>query len=103
MDKEPLSKLLLQLNGASTIFQKEELKAQLIEFINQLLLNDFNYLIQILYRVDVDEEKLKGALQQNPGIDAAVLIADLLMERQAVKLNIKQFKRDTGIPENEKW
>jgi hypothetical protein len=37
----------------------------LIRFIDDLIRNDFNRLLRILYRVDVSEEKLKLKLEQN--------------------------------------
>jgi hypothetical protein len=70
-----------------------ELKSQLISFINELINNDFNALIQLLYRVDVNEKKLKDILKQHQDIDASVLIADLIVERQLQKIaSKKQFK-----------
>ncbi len=70
-----------------------ELKSQLISFINELINNDFNALIQLLYRVDVNEKKLKGILKQHQDVDASVLIADLIVERQLQKIaSKKQFK-----------
>lgn len=104
MKQESIDELLIMLNDHTIAFQKQEMKMQLIDFINHLLLNDFNRLVQILYRIDVDEQKLKSLLQQNPQTDAAVLIADLLIQRQEEKLKSKQeFKEDTNISENEKW
>ena len=99
----PLSFKKFQLSFGHAL-QKQEMKIQLIDFINHLLLNDFNRLVQILYRIDVDEQKLKSLLQQNPQADTAVLIADLLIQRQEEKLKAKQeFKEDTNISESEKW
>lgn len=104
MNQKAIDALLIKLNDQTIVFQKEELKMQLVDYINHLLLHDFKRLLQILYTIDVDEQKLKKCLQQNPKTDAAVLIADLLIQRQEEKLKSKQeFKQDTNIPENEKW
>jgi hypothetical protein len=51
--------------------------------INELIKNDFSRLVQILYRIDVSEEKLKYILQLNPNEDAAKLIAAVIIERLA--------------------
>lgn len=68
------------------------------------MLHDFNKLVQILYRVDVDEKKLKVLLQENKETDAAVIIADLLLQRQEEKIKTKQeFKPSDDIPDEEKW
>lgn len=95
---------LLNLNLQLTALQKAEMKEHLIVYINHLLIHDFNSLVQILYRVDVSEKKLKELLQQNPQTDAAVIIADLLIERQEQKIKTREsFRQDNDIPGEEKW
>ena len=92
----------LGLNSSST--KKEELKRQLVDCINYLLVNDFARLVHTLYRVDVNEKKLKQLLKDQPGTDAAVLIADLLLQRQEEKRKTKSsFPHNNDIPDNEKW
>jgi len=72
--------------------------------VNDLIVNDFNQLVLFLYRVDVNENKLKKLLHDNPGMDAAVLITELLIERQIEKIKTRSsFKKQDDIPENEKW
>ncbi|MEO5782195.1 MAG: hypothetical protein ABIQ07_02930 [Ginsengibacter sp.] len=71
---------------------KNELQQKLTAFINELILNDFQRLITILYRVDVDEKKLKRILIENAGTEAAEIIAILIIERQIQKIETrKQF------------
>lgn len=60
-------------------------RTQLISRINELVTNDFNRLITILYRVDVDEEKLKKRLREFPQVDAGEIILDMIIERRAQK------------------
>jgi hypothetical protein len=55
----------------------------LIAYINDCIQHDFNKLVQLLYRIDVSEEKLKYILQLNPNEDAAKLIAAVIIERLA--------------------
>ncbi len=57
--------------------------SDLIAFINDCIKNDFNKLVQLLYRIDVSEEKLKSILQSHPNEDAAKLIATVIVERLA--------------------
>ncbi|HEX6169746.1 MAG TPA: hypothetical protein VFZ33_08635 [Chitinophagaceae bacterium] len=80
-------------------------KQLLAEKINELITNDFQKLVSILYRMDVSEIKLKQLLTENPGTNAAVIIADLMIERQAEKIRSReQFsKRDENISDDEKW
>jgi hypothetical protein len=95
---------LINLDHRLTVIQKEEMKEHLVLYLNYLLLHDFNKLVQILYRVDVSEQKLKEFLQSNPQKDAAVVMADLLIQRQEEKIKTKEsFKSNTDIPDEEKW
>ena len=82
----------------------EELKEQLSSHINFLIQSDFQKLVSILYRVDVDESKLKHLLKENPGHDASNIIADLVIERQLQKIRSRQENRDNkNISDDEKW
>lgn len=73
--------------------------------INALIKDDFNLLIQILYRIDVNETRLKQVLKDNPNEDAGKIIAALLIERQLQKINTReQFKRkNDNFSDEEKW
>ena len=80
-------------------------KQELIDKINDLINNDFQKLVLILYRMDVSEIKLRQLLNENPGTNAALIIADLMIERQAQKIiSRQQFrKKDENISDDEKW
>jgi len=56
---------------------------ELEDFINECIKTDFSRLVQLLYRIDVSEQKLKTILQENPNEDAGKLIAAVLLERLA--------------------
>ena len=77
----------------------------LADKINDLLKTGLQKLISILYRLDINETKLRKLLHDNPETDAGVLIADLIIERQVQKIESRrQFnQRDNDIDENEKW
>lgn len=79
--------------------------AELAAYINNLIKNDFDKLITYLYRIDVNEQKLKTVLQQNPQEDAGNIIATLIIERQQQKIKIReQFsKPHDNFDEEEKW
>ena len=107
MDKNNLvetinSELGLLLPGKITA---EEMRSQLTAHINYLIEHDFQKLVSILYRVDVNEPKLKNLLKENPGEDAGLIIADLIIERQLQKIKSRQeFRRDDNqIADEEKW
>jgi hypothetical protein len=82
-----------------------ELHLQLSAYINQLIKNDFDKLIAYLYRIDVNEQKLKSLLLQNPNEDAGNMIATMIIERQQQKLKSReQFSKRNGyFDEEEKW
>lgn len=83
----------------------EELRSLLQQEINHLIQGDFQKLVSILYRVDVNERKLKYLLQENVGEDAAVIVADLIIERQLQKIKSRReyTQRDDIISDEEKW
>jgi hypothetical protein len=58
-------------------------KPNLEQAINELIKNDFSRLVQILYRIDVSEAKLKYILNAHPNEDAGKLIAQVVIERLA--------------------
>jgi len=77
---------------------------QMADFINELIEKDFSRLVQLLYRLDVSEDKLKSVLIEHPTGDAGDLIAQLIMERIAQREIAKNmFTQQGEIPEEEKW
>lgn len=99
---------LLNKELAIEIAEKQsynQIHTQLAQYINNLVKNDFDKLISYLYRIDVNEQKLKTLLQQNPQEDAGNIIATLIIERQQQKIKSReQFSpRDNNIDEEEKW
>ena len=80
-------------------------KQVLVDKINELINTDFQKLVSILYRMDVSEKKLKQLLNENQGTNAALIITDLMIERQEQKIiSRQQFrKKDENINDDEKW
>lgn len=82
----------------------EELIKQLGKIVYNLIVNDMNRLLFILYRVDVDEQKVLKIIRENTLPEAAQLIAGALISRQLQKI---QQRSESGtsddIPEDEKW
>jgi hypothetical protein len=66
---------LLALEKLSTL--------ELETLINDLIKKDFSKLVQLLYRIDVSEAKLKNLLKEHPNEDAGKLIAQIVIERLA--------------------
>jgi len=88
----------LQMQTSATLFRE-----QLAEYINALIVSDFEKLVNLLYRLDVSEKKLRTLLSS--AVNAGVLIADLIIERQLQKLQSRrQFNKPAeDIAEAEKW
>ena len=83
---------------------EEEFRIQLTNAIAELLRNDFSRLIQILYRLDVNEEKLKKQLKTNQEVEAAEIIAGMIIDRQIQKLETRRkFGGQENTSEEEKW
>jgi hypothetical protein len=82
-----------------------EMQHELSDYINQLIKTDFEKLVAILYRIDVNEEKLKFFLIDNPNEDAGKVIAELVIERLQQKINLrKQFSgKSLTDDDEEKW
>ena len=97
--------LWLLINNAASTEEAGDKQQQIEPFINDLINHNFKGLLQLLYRIDISEEKLKALLQQHQDKDAAAIIAQLILERQQEKLNTKKsFRQQTTDPdEEEKW
>lgn len=93
VDKELIQIINKQIDTNLTEdISKNELHQKITIFINDLILNDFQKLIAILYKIDVDEKKLKRILRENTGTDAGEIIATLIIERELQKIETrKQF------------
>jgi len=82
----------------------ELLKEKLSQYINYLIVNDFQKLVSILYRIDVSEAKLKYLLKENAETNAAPIIAELIIERQLQKIKSREdFRRDSTISDEDGW
>lgn len=87
-----------------SVFEEKEKREQLETYLNYLILNDFNALVNLLYRADVNESKLKGIIANEKEKDAAVVIAGLLIDRMKEKADTRRkFTSGEQIPEDEKW
>lgn len=72
--------------------------------VNEMIVSEFEKLTAILYRLDVPEKKITWLLEAQPGEDAAVLIVDLMIEREREKIKSRrEHRRDNDIPEEERW
>ncbi len=66
------------------------MRARLIEAFAYLLDNDISKMMNILYRTDVDEVKLKALLISNSELPSAEVIADAYIARQKQKIETRK-------------
>lgn len=73
----------------------DELKGKLASYLNNLVVNDFNKLISILYRIDIAQEKAMAALAENSQKESAgETLARLIIERQLEKvITRRQYRK----------
>ena len=81
------------------------IREKLIALLNELINKDFNSLVQLLYRIDVNEKKIRLYLNQKTNEDSASVIADLIIERQLQKIETRKKFSTKNIKETdeEKW
>lgn len=73
-------------------FSEEELLRRLTVSVDELLNTNFEKLTLILYRIDVDEFKLRRGLEKSGKNEAsAALIARLMLERQLQKKEFREM------------
>lgn len=82
-----------------------ELEEQLTQHINHLINTDFEKLVFYLYRIDVNEVKMKQLLEQQGGENAAQLIARLIIDRQLQKIKSRAEHKPTTTNDEgaERW
>ena len=106
MEKEVIQSLeqalAIQLADAET---EEKLKKVISERINYLIQHDFAQLTELLYRIDINEAKLKKLLSNKEGSVAADIIAELIIERQIQKAKSRKIfkQRNDNISEEDRW
>jgi hypothetical protein len=97
----------------------EEVESRLAEKINGMIRDDFSGLVQLLYRIDVEEPRLRYLLQQHKGEDTGMIIARLIIDRLLKKIETRRkysanhndgrpsdndpSVRSEDIPDEERW
>jgi hypothetical protein len=90
----------LELRDVPAIGELEDLLA---EKMNIMIQTDFGALVQLLYRIDVNESRLRALLQENAGENAGRVIARLIIERQWQKIETRRRFRSNADGEEERW
>jgi hypothetical protein len=84
-------------------FNQAFLEQQLTQYINNLINNNFQKLVFLLYKIDINETKLTHILQ-NTNTDSAKVITHLIIEREMEKYSSrKNFTQNNLNSDEEKW
>lgn len=97
-----VSKDFVKTNSTSLIpnndFEKlEEFKKYLTEKIRDMLDNNYNLLINTLYRIDISEIKLAELFSSKNHESIPQRLAELIIERQIEKINYRKQYREGKI------
>lgn len=65
---------------------ENQLRQAMVDAFAYLIDSDFPKLIQILYKADVDQYKLKELLENTEGLSSAEVIANAYINRQLAKI-----------------
>ena len=72
------------------------LRLALIAAVRELVKNNMEKLVGILYRIDVSEAKLQHALAERGSVLPEEVIADLIIDRQVQKLRTRKSFEQEG-------
>lgn len=100
-----ITEKIIEITNSIQTVSFDKARQQLIFLINELINKDFHSLVQLLYRIDVNEKKIRTFLDQNTERDSAVILADLIIERQLQKVESRQRFSSKNRPasDEEKW
>lgn len=88
MSEMSLAKMVGKDFELSEDLSENQLREVLVKAFEYLVEDDFSKLVQILYRADVDQDKLKQLLESAENSSSGEVIADAYIARQKAKLEI---------------
>ena len=99
-----LQQIKVDIEKEAGIILQQNWHPEFVEYINHLLDTNFEKLIFLLYRIDVDEAKIKALLQIKSNENGGETIAQTIIERQLQKIESrKKHKQENPISDDEKW
>lgn len=89
----------------ATSSSMDALQTALAEHINDLIINNFEKLLYLLYRIDINEKSIKYLLKKPAQNTAGETIAKAIIDRQMEKIGLRKYHTPpTDIAsEEEKW
>ena len=100
-----ISEEIMNLSASLQPANNSGIREQIIALVNTLINEDFHSLIQLLYQIDVSENKIRSCLQNDTDKLSADIIADLIIERQLQKIKSRQVfsSKNDMFSDEEKW
>ena len=81
---------------------EDELLSLLARYIQELIDSDFQYFLWILYKIDVNENKVKETIKQNPQ-NSSEIIAQLILERVKEKIITREKYKSEDDGKDGDW
>jgi hypothetical protein len=79
-----------ELNIADTTMSEQGMLELLAEHIGYLLEHKLDFLLSLMYRLDVEESKITAALVPHNPVPANIALAQLIFDRQKQRLHTKR-------------
>lgn len=89
-DLKALSRIIENDFELENELSAEQLREKMVHAFSWLLDNDISKMMNILYRADVDEERLKSLLISRSQLPSAEVIADEYISRQMQKIETRK-------------
>ena len=94
-DFEIFSESITFSGNANTAY--DELKSQIEPIISKLMNNNYERLLSVLYRIDVNEKSISEKIYHRYDEEPSSIITDLIIERELKKVLIRNyFKNNQG-------
>ena len=91
-DFEIFSESITFSGNANTAY--DELKSQIKPIISKLMSNNYERLLSILYRIDVNEKIISEEFYQRNNEEPSSIITDLIIERELKKVVIRRYFKE---------
>ncbi len=94
---------VLALEGCSSFADEAALVALVAERVAELLERQPEYLMSLLYRLDVLEEKIVPVMRGQSAEPIPVALARLIVERQKQRLHTRRTMKPRASDQAEEW
>jgi len=92
-----------ELEKTEDKLSEEELFQMLADHIDHLIQYRMEWLLSLMYRMDIDEEKVQAALSPIAVEAANIGLARLVLERQKLRVHTKQTYQPEDLGEEWEW